>query len=134
MSNTTFPEPELVLKHTISSDRGREIEIRIYRTPEVSTAPLSQEKAWRWHFGFPETLVSHLCPLLECSPYWDSQHWAERDGWWIWQTSVICESPELRTVRELLLRELRCDLHHLNECIGFFRKPMESKDGSETAS
>jgi len=128
--NMKFPEPELVQKTLLRSNRGREIEFRIYRTPELKVSPLQQPRWW-WHFGFPEALVSSLCPLLECTPYWGDQHWAERDGYWIWATSVVSDSSELSAVQRKLNSELRLDLQSLNMCLSLFYKTLKRKEKRE---
>lgn len=107
-----FGPPETAVSWTIRSNLGREVEIRVYSTPEGNRR--------RWHFGFPKKLVSPLCPLLACTPYWGDAHWAERDGFWLWHTAIVSDSPELNAaVRERLTNELRFSLQALNQCSKF---------------
>ena len=39
-----------------------------------------------WHLGFPQKMMTPLCPVLETEPYLGETRWKEDGGFWIWKT------------------------------------------------
>ena len=92
--------------------------VRVYYSEE------REGKLYRWFLGFPKEIVSPLCPLLECTPYWGELHAAEDvDGeseFWIWWETELTKSKD--EIPKGMTNHLKFKVMMYNECMNFFRK------------
>jgi len=88
--------------------------VRLCKSKEGNTLP------FRYHLGFPERIISPLCPLLETTVYWGETHWREEDGFWIWQTPLTGKNEDIPYNN--LNRELSWRIGAANQALRFLKK------------
>ncbi len=99
--------------------------LRVYRSSDTDK---SGKVTYRYHFGFPVEFIKPFCPLIESTPFWGEQHWAEQDGFWLWWTPVTSDAKNPLPLDELN-KELNRDLAFRRKafmgCLDFYRKKMK---------
>lgn len=88
--------------------------LRIYTTKE------SDGKEYRWHLGFPKKLVKPVLQIIETTPYWGNEHWAERDGFYIYYTATTTDDKKIP--KSELEHTLKFHKTSFNKCINWLRK------------
>lgn len=117
--NSKFDNLELYKEYPGWFMGGRK-SLRLYRTCEVDAD--GNITSYRWHFGYPDTLVRPVCPLLETTLYWGEQHWYETDdGYWLWWLPIVTKDKDYFP-KEELNRETDWRRRSMGKVINFFTK------------
>ena len=104
--------------------------LRLYRSrfnPNDLSKPIQE---YRWHFGFPKTILPEpMLMLLETSPYWGEQHWKEEDGFYIYWLHDVSEKDE--GIPKKLNKTLEFYLRSYNQVLNFYKRAV-SKQGDKS--